>query len=298
MKNKIKKKIILILIILIAIAIAFFGLIKVKDLINNETLENEVEVIGDKPKDEVVTQPYRDVWLKNKEINKDYQGELIFESGLVNQPFVYASSVFDDNGNMYHFYTEQGKLVTNSIGYTGNDVYIWTNWRDMTYDYNILGGSVFMDYRNTLYDQNIIIYGHHFSTTSGNDPDRVKAFTPLEKLLEEENYEENKYLDMVLDNQTRKYELACVYQFDINNGFYNDYCQYWRTKYDYDDYADKLEEGYYQRYIDSIKQVELYDTGVELTTEDNTLTLQTCIGGHAGELFEVLVFKLVDTINY
>lgn len=296
MKKKTKRILITDIIVLFAICLSVFALFKIKDY--KENVEQEKPIVIEETNEQKIKQPYRDLWLSNKNTNNDYQGELIFESGLISQPFVHTSSVYDSNGDLYHFYTENGKLVTNPKDYTGNDVYIWTNWRDMTYDYNILGGSIFMDYRNTLYDQNIIIYGHHFSTTSGNDPDRNKAFTPLEKLLEEENYEENKYLDMVLDNQTRRYELARVYIFDINNGFCNDYCQYWRTKYDYDDFADKLENGYYQRYIDSITQLQEYDTGVELTTEDQTLTLQTCIGGHSGELFEIVVFKLIDTTSY
>lgn len=295
MHKKSKKILIIIISVLIVLSLGVFGFLKFNESKQEAIVEEAPIEEVKKVKEE---QPYRDVWLKNKAINKDYQGELIFESGLISQPFVYAASVFDENGELYHFYTENGSLVKNSINHNGNDVYIWTDWTTMTYDYNKKGGSIFMDYRNTLYDQNIIIYGHHFSRTSGNDPDRNKAFTPLEKLLEEENYEANKYLDMVLDNQTRKYELACVYQFDINNDYCYDYCQYWRTKYDYDDYADKLEEGYYQKYIDSIKQIELYDTGVELTPDDSTLTLQTCIGGHAGELYEILVFKLIDTILY
>ena len=240
-------------------------------------------------------QPQRKLWLDNKQINDDYQGEIVFESGLINQPFVQAKDTIDKDGNMYHFYTENGRLVTDDSEYTGNDVYIWTNWKDMTYDYNILGGSVFMDYRNALDDQNVVIYGHHFSVGGGNDPERIKAFTPLEQLLEEANYKGNERLDMILDNETRKYELVCVYQFDINDDFYYDNCQYWRTQYDYDDYSDVVENDYYQTYIDSIKKVQLYDTGVELTTNDKTLTLQTCIGGHAGELYEILVYKLAET---
>ena len=43
-------------------------------------------------------------------------------------------------------------------------------------------------------------------------------------------------------------------------------------------------------YIKSLDEVELYDTGVELTTDDRTLTLQTCIGG-SNTQYEILVFK-------
>ena len=44
-----------------------------------------------------------------------------------------------------------------------------------------------------------------------------------------------------------------------------------------------------------METVKLYDTGNKLTTDDNTLTLQTCISGLAGQVFEICVYKLVNT---
>lgn len=293
MKNK--KRIIYILLSLII----FFGVILgllfsgVIDISNDEpTIEEPIEeVIED------IKQPYRDLWLENKSINDDYQGEIIFESGLINKSFVQAKSCFDKDGKLYTFYSESGRQITDPTGLTGNDVYIWTNWKDMTYDYDILGGSVFMDYRNELSDQNLIIYGHHFSVQNGHDPERVKAFTPLEKLLESSNYENNKYVNLVLDNKTNKYELVSVYIFDSEKDYYLENCQYWRTEYNYDDYSDTIDDTYYESYIKAISENALYDTGVKLTPEDKTLTLQTCISG-SNTLFEICVFKLIDVIEY
>ena len=70
------------------------------------------------------------------------------------------------------------------------------------------GGSVFMDYRNDLDDENIIIYGHHFSPPF--DPSRTRAFTPLELLMEEENYADNNKITLILDNEIREYVVAAV----------------------------------------------------------------------------------------
>ena len=154
-----------------------------------------------------------------------------------------------------------------------------------------------MDYRNELSDQNLIIYGHHFSKQNGHDPERVKAFTPLELLLDSSNYEKNKYVNLVLDNKTNKYELVSVYIFDSEDSHYTDNCQYWRTEYNYDDYSDTIDDTYYESYIKAISENALYDTGIKLTTEDKTLTLQTCISG-SNTLFEICVFKLVDVIEY
>lgn len=293
---KIKKTLIkilsLLLVVLVLIAaLLFTGVIKLSNSnIEEEPVINEAEIVEEIKN----VQSQRETWLNNKSINNDYIGEIIFDSNLVNQPFVQAKDVYDKQNNLYHFYTEDGRLVTNPEGYTGNDVYIWTNWRDMSYDYNILGGSVFMDYRNSLDDQNIIIYGHHFSVGGGNDPKREKAFTPIEKLLEESNYSDNKTLKLVLDNETRSYELACVYEFNAYDDEHLEKLQYYRTEYNYDEFSDVYDETYYDSYIEMLEKVKLYDTDLKLTNEDKTLTLQTCIGGHAGELFEICVFKLID----
>ena len=235
------------------------------------------------------------VWKENKAINDDYIGEVLFDSGLIHESFVQAKDVYDKNGDFYTFYTQNGSLVTEPGGYTGNDVYIWTYWKTGEYDYNNHGGSVWLDYRNELDDQNLIIYGHHFSVW--NDETRTKAFTPLEKLLEAENYNDNKTVTLVLENEVRKYLLACVYEFDATQDrFYEDF-QFWRTNYNYDPELDTVDKEYYQKYLNNIRSEQLYFTGVDLTTDDKTLTLQTCISGHTGELFEICVFKEVEVIS-
>ena len=263
-----------------------------------ETEEIEIETIDTpEPSNNPMDPELRNVYLVNKSINADYVGELKFKSGIINQSVVCAHSLYDASGELYTFYTEDGVQVTDPEGYTGNDVYIWTYWKTMTYDYNINGGSVFADYRSFLDDQNYIIYGHHFSVIGGNDPERIKAFTPLELILEEENYEKAQYVDFVLDNEIRHYELAVVYEYDINDDFYNENCQYYRTNYD-EKYTGEDDPGYYDTYIASIKKVQLYDTGVELKNTDRTLTLQTCITNHVGELYEILVYKEIGDEFY
>ena len=296
MKKNNKTKNILIIIIT---ALLVFGAVFSVGLFQNSKKETQGSIDIFTPVEEAKkVQPERNLWLSNKDINPDYVGEIKFDSGLIEKSFVQATDVYDNNGDLYHFYTENGALVTNGENYNGNDVYIWTNWKDMTYDYNILGGSVFMDYRNHLSDQNIIIYGHHFSEAGGNDPERIKAFTPLEKLLDEENFKNNNKVKMILDNETRSYELAYVYKFDIADEFHLDNLQYYRTEYNYDEFEDISDDNYYQNYIDACEKVKLYDTGVSLTTDDKTLTLQTCISGLAGSVYEICVFKQVNIEYY
>ena len=299
MKKMNKKTLIGLIVTFLALAASIFVLISagVIQLPEQKQEAAPAEVVVEEDESQKRKEEYRKLYDENKAINQDYVGEIRYDSGLIEVSFVQAKSVYKENGELYTFYTEDGKQVTDASGYTGNDVYIWTYWKTGEYDYNDNGGSTFMDYRNNLADQNLIVYGHHFSVW--NDETRTKAFTPLEQLLEQENYEANRYVTLILENEIRHYEIACVYEFDATRQ--EDYVdlQYWRTNYNYDDYdGNAYDAEYYDHYIESARKAQMYETGVNWTGDDHTLTLQTCIGGHAGELFEIVVLRQISTETY
>ena len=293
MKNKRSIIIIAVLLLLAGAGGLFWYTQKQKNWAPPET--DSVEVIETDTEDPRFEE-YRKIWKENHSINPDYVGEFFIDSGLIRESFVQARSVYREDGTLYRFFTEDGRVVTDPEGYDGNSVYIWTYWKTGEYDYNDHGGSVWMDYRNDLSDQNIIIYGHHFSVW--NDETRKKAFTPLEKLMEEENYADNKTATIVLEDEIRHYELVSVYKFDINSENDGERLQFWRNHYNYDDYSGEYDEQYYDNYIKAMKENEYYDTGVKLSTADKTLTLQTCISGHTGEWYEIAVYRLASVENY
>ena len=132
----------------------------------------------------------RSMWLSNKTINEDYIGQIVFDSGLVDLPFVQAKDVYREDGTPYVFYDSDGKPIEDYENHTGNDVYIWTSWKTGQYDRYEEGGSVILDFSNDLNDQNLIIYGHHFARDW--DPKGNKQFTPLDLLLSKENYESHR----------------------------------------------------------------------------------------------------------
>ena len=300
MKKLDKKTLFGLIVTFLALTATFFVLINAGVISLPEKKNPAVDeepIVETVDENELLKQKYRSLYDENKAINPDYVGELIFDSGLIDVSFVQAKSCFKDNGELYSFYTEEGKLVTDATEYTGNDVYIWTYWKTGEYDYNDHGGSNFMDYRNDLSVPNLIIYGHHFSVW--NDETRTKAFTPLEQLLEEENYAANRYVTIVLQDEIRRYEIAAVYEFDAFSEEHLEKLQYWRIEYNYDDYdGSAYDADYYRNYIDTAKKTALYDTGVEWTESDNTVTLQTCIGGHAGELYEIVVLRQISSQPY
>ncbi len=227
---------------------------------------------------------YASVWDANKEINEDYTGQIIFDSGLIDLPFVQAKSVYKENGEMYVFYTEEGDLVTDPTGYTGNDVYIWTNWKTGRYDRTDEGGSVFMDYRNHLEDQNLLIYGHHFARDW--DPSGSKQFTPLDALLEKKNYKANSKLKLILDREIRYYTVACVFMIDVSDP---EQMQIARTNMDVT-LKNEEDPGFFKTYIKVMDKLSYYDTKVKLKETDRILTLVTCIQ-HQPQYRQIIVCR-------
>lgn len=281
-----KKKLIIIasLLVLIVGALVYYFSFNKINITNEEPVKEEQPLV-------VENDEYKSLmenWKKNKEINDDYVGDVVFESGLINLPFVCPSKPYDT----YSFYTNSGKKVTDyengceGGACSGNDVYLRMDWKTMKYE---LGGSVFMDYRNSTYDQNIIIYGHHYPKSM--DADRVLFFTPLEKLMQKENYEDNKNVSIVLGDQKRNYVVAYAYIFHMNPNTHDDLetLQYYRTNYDTNYYGEP-DPGYYAKYIQKMEEVKLYDTGVKLEESDNTLTLQTCLENDPSAV-EIVVCK-------
>ena len=226
----------------------------------------------------------RSMWLNNKQINEDYVGQIIFDSGLIDLPFVQAKDVYKLDGTLYTFYDREGNPIEDPEGHTGNDVYIWTNWKTGEYDRSDEGGSVFMDYRNYLKDQNIIIYGHHFARDW--DSSGSKQFTPLDVLLTQENYEENKHLKLILDNEIRSYVVTNVFTIDIDDEYES---QIIRTDMN-EDFSGNREPRFFREFIEYMNRISRYDTGEDLTGDDRILTLITCLE-HQPQYRQIVVCK-------
>lgn len=233
----------------------------------------------------------RTMWLSNRDLNEDYTGQIVFDSGLIDLPFVQAKSVYRENGDPYRFYTSDGTPAADLSLYNGNDVYIWTNWKTGEYDRYEEGGSVFMDYRNYLKDQNIILYGHHFARDW--DPEGRKQFTPLDLLLSKENYEENKSLKLVLDNEIRSYVVTHVFTIDIENDYE---IQITRTNMN-EDFSGNREPRFFQEFIGYMDRIARYDTGESLSDDDRILTLITCLE-HQPRYRQIVVCKEVSDEVY
>lgn len=192
---------------------------------------------------------------KNKKINEDYVGLLKFDSGLIEEDVV------------------QGET---------NETYLRTDWHTGEYDEE---GSVFMDSESNLTDQNITLYGHY--VYESYDSSRTHKFTPLELLLEEENYEANKTLTLKLENETRKYMIVAVYLCNLSDELVAPE----NLKY----YTTNFTEETFATYKQEIEKIQQYDTKVSYDFNDKFLTLQTCVKNHPEQRQIVLCKKIMTT---
>ncbi len=114
-------------------------------------------------------------------------------------------------------------------------------------------GSVFLDYRNQLSDRKLIIYGH-------NSENVTTDFHILENYLNKNYYSSHQNLIWETDEKTSTYQIFSVYI----------------ARTDYQHVNLKFTQEEYATHLSWLKEQSIYDTGVEVSSYDEILLLQTC----------------------
>lgn len=207
-------------------------------------------------------------WKDNYYINNDYVGQLIFDSEIINEPIVQDL----------------------------RDSYLRKNW--ITNEYSIQG-TCYLDCRNGLNDKNLIIYGHYtevgFTDYKGYNPDKRPMFSNLELLLDKANYEANRYLNLYLENEIRRYEVVSVFYCPLDKDESTGEYVYVKDGYEY--YLTDYDDESFNIYINTIDKVKMYDTGIALSKDDKILTLQTCVAGRE-DLREIVLCRQIEVMVY
>lgn len=193
------------------------------------------------------------------EINSDIKGILVFQNGLLEQPVLQGND---------------------------NDHYLYVDWETQAYR---SWGSIAMDYECVFPEpeQNTTIYGHYVYPV--RTPDRTVMFTPLSRLMNEEEYEDNKYLAFVMEDSIRYYEVASVVNVPLlGDGYLPDDMMY---------SLNNFSESYFETYMRRVKDREYYHTDIELKYEDTLLTLQTCIE-HYPDNREIVLCREIERIDF
>ena len=95
------------------------------------------------------------------------------------------------------------------VKYNDNNFYLN---HDFKKEYNDAGW-IFMDYRNSLEDQNIVIYGHHRHDNS--------MFGDIDKLFNKDFYKENNEILLITEKEVITYKIFSVYSINSNDKYIN-----------------------------------------------------------------------------
>lgn len=190
---------------------------------------------------ETINYEYYSSWDDFYDRNNDYIGHLVFDSNIINLPVVQS---YD------------------------NDYYLRRNF-EKEYD---IKGIPFIDYRCSLDDQNIIIYGHYIRKGS------KEMFTPLEKLIDNRD---NDYVELRLRSSIRRYELVAI--IIVDGEFENEY-PFLLQNFNVNS-MNELNEF--------IKANALYYSEYQIDCTDILLTLTTCTNSTNDDR-EIVIFKEID----
>lgn len=225
------KKIISALLILIILGCSY---IVVDEYINSNKQENEVKIIK-----EIISKKIdlnseerfnKEIWSELKSQNNDFIGYIVIDD-IIEQPVVKT------NNNDYYLH------------HTFNKEYVQNN------------GAPFLDYRSTLSDDNIVIYGHN------NSFNQDKIFSRLNDIiLRQDYYEEHSIIELYLENEVRTYNICYAYY--LTEEDYQHYSFDQSTFFDYMDFETFIQFPKENSMIKSIHG--------DISFGDNILTIQTC----------------------
>lgn len=261
-----KDKLLLISIIINIVLVICLIFVSVLSLSNSGSKANDTLTLYDNVEVPRYADPsLKKIWEKYHEksfAKEDYVGQIIFESGIINEPFFQAKD---------------------------NKTYLNKDYE--TFKYTICG-PVFADaYCDLESGNNLILYGHNRSTFA--DPEQKTLFTPLHILEDSNNYKDNRMIYLVYEDRVDAYLVASLYKIKVEQE--EDGTQYLvegEPKY----YTNNFTKEEMKEYIDLVRQRELYDTGVEIDTNDKLLTLQTCYEKQLDKL--IIIAKKIDTLSY
>ena len=157
---------------------------------------------------------------------------------------------------------------------TDNEYYLSHNYNQEK-DNN---GSLFLDCECQLYPQstNMIIYGHHMK--SGN------MFGNLQKYAKESYWKEHPTITFDTIFETGTYEVMYAFYSKVYD---ND-----DLVFKYYQFIDANSKTEFEYYMSEMKELSLYDTGVEAEFGDRLLTLSTCDHSQTDGRFAVVAKKV------
>lgn len=184
-----------------------------------------------------------------QQIYHEYETEEEVEVGEIRQQFI---ELKDINPDILGWISIEGTKINYPILQAeNNDYYLYRNYERE----DSKAGSIFMDYRNDVesYNSNIILYGHRMKDNS--------MFNSLKKFLDEDFF--HNHDTIYFDTMYESYDAEVFAVYNTTTDF--DYIQ--------TDFDSKEEYGLL---LEEIKEKSQYQSDVEVSIEDQIITLSTC----------------------
>lgn len=116
-------------------------------------------------------------------------------------------------------------------------------------------GSIYLDYRVDIdSSKKLLIYGHNSSRVD-------MPFKILEEFYDKDYYDNHKYVEITTSNVKKRYEIFSVHVETSDFSYMN---------------INFENEKEYLNHLKTLKSRSIYDTGVEVSSNDEILILQTC----------------------
>lgn len=190
--------------------------------------------------------------LRKKQIEDDISEELAVLNEEINgnkQVYTldYYRNYYHNNDIIGRIKIYNTKIDTLIVQSTNNEYYL-NHTLERKYDDR---GSVFVDYRTDLSSKQINIYGHNSNVYN-------LMFRELEEYLDNEYYEEHKYIELWDGIDTNIYEIFSIQIVTSNYEHMN------------------IDSNDWSKHISKLNN-SIYDTKSIATTEDEILVIQTCL---------------------
>lgn len=135
-------------------------------------------------------------------------------------------------------------------------------------------GSVFIDYRHNTNSRQINVYGHN--STKFNPPFKV-----LEGYLNKDYYNEHKYFEFMVNDETRRYEIFSVIV--ANKDSSEEHMQFSYKK-----------DSDWLKHFQRLQKKSKYKINVTVNKDDKIMVLQTCIFGRYHDKLLVIVGREIE----
>ena len=164
------------------------------------------------------------------------------------------NSLKEKNSDTIAWIKVNGTDIEYPVVKTSNNEYYLNHSFDKSYN---TGGWIFIDYKNKCdnTDKNMIIYGHNRRDGS--------LFGKLKNILTDEwqNNHDNFIIPFITENEKLEYQVFSIYRIE---------------KEDYYITTNFSTDKEFKDFIDKIKSRSIKDFGIDVTSDDNILTLSTC----------------------